>query len=44
MNADLVLDTSGIGQLFGFSAAVPLVDGMHSAVMLAEALVRERQR
>ncbi|MBN8730711.1 MAG: GldG family protein [Acidobacteria bacterium] len=25
MNADLVLDTSGIGQLFGFSAAVPLV-------------------
>lgn len=25
LNADLVLDTSGVGQLFGFSAAVPLV-------------------
>ena len=29
-NKDLVLDTSGIGQLFGFSAAVPLVSSYES--------------
>ncbi|MEP7364583.1 MAG: GldG family protein [Acidobacteriota bacterium] len=30
LNADLVLDTSGIGQIFGFSAAVPLVASYES--------------
>ncbi|HZO53410.1 MAG TPA: GldG family protein [Bryobacteraceae bacterium] len=30
LNADLVLDTSGIGQLFGFSAAIPLVASYES--------------
>lgn len=30
LNADLVLDTSGIGQIFGFSAAVPLVANYES--------------
>lgn len=35
---------AGMNRTLQASAAVPLVDGMHSAVMLAEALVRERQR
>jgi len=36
LNADLVLDTSGIGQLFGFSAAVPLVASYESHAIVRD--------
>lgn len=35
-NKDLVLDTSGIGQIFGFSAAVPLVTNYESHPIVRE--------
>lgn len=35
-NKDLVLDTSGIGQIFGFSAAVPLVTVYESHAIVKE--------
>jgi ABC-type uncharacterized transport system involved in gliding motility auxiliary subunit len=36
LNKDLVLDTSGVGQIFGFSAAVPLVTGYESHPIVRE--------
>jgi ABC-type uncharacterized transport system involved in gliding motility auxiliary subunit len=36
LNKDLVLDTSGIGQLFGLSAAVPLVTNYESHAIVRE--------
>jgi ABC-type uncharacterized transport system involved in gliding motility auxiliary subunit len=35
-NKDLVLDTSGVGQIFGFSAAVPLVSSYESHAIVRE--------
>jgi ABC-type uncharacterized transport system involved in gliding motility auxiliary subunit len=35
-NKDLVLDTSGVGQIFGFSAAVPLVSSYESHPIVRE--------
>lgn len=36
LNKNLVLDTSGIGQIFGFSAAVPLVSSYESQPIVRE--------